>query len=110
MIWNSVITQNLSIYPYNYQTKTSIFIATKHEKTNYCSFLNFHKYFLGFEFLASNTIKDERRKKFKNLFGINLVKYSSKFLAHIKRNLCHTGTPSNVQNNCIKLSGFGVDI
>ena len=22
----------------------------------------------------------------------------------------HTGTPANAQNNCIKLSGFGVDI
>ena len=22
----------------------------------------------------------------------------------------HTGTPTNVQNNCIKLSSFGVDI
>ena len=37
-----------------------------------------------FELLASNTIKNETKEKFKNLLGINLVKYSSKFLAHRK--------------------------
>ena len=36
--------------------------------------------------------------------------YSPKFLAHIKRYLGHTDTPTNVQSNCIKLSGFGVDV
>ena len=74
------------------------------------SYLNFYKHFLHFELLASNTIKNETSKKFKNLLGINLVKYSAKFLAHTKKHLGHTGRPTNVQNNCIKLSGFGVDI
>ena len=60
--------------------------------------------------MASNTIKNETMQIFKNLLGINLVKYSSKFLTHIKKHLDHTGTPTNVQNNCIKLSSFGVDI
>ena len=54
--------------------------------------------------------KKEIRTKFKNLPGINLMKYSSKFLAHIKKHLCHTGKPANIKNNCIKLSGFGVDM
>ena len=59
---------------------------------------------------ASNTIKNETGIKFINRLGINLVKYSSEFLAHIKKYLGHTGTRTNVQNNCIKLSGFGVVI
>ena len=37
-----------------------------------------------FELLASNTMKNETGKKFKCLLGINLVKYLSEFLAHIK--------------------------
>ena len=37
-----------------------------------------------FEILASNTMKNETGKKFKCLLGINLVKYSSEFQAHIK--------------------------
>ena len=49
-------------------------------------------------------------RNLKNLIGINLVKHSSEFLAHRKKHLGHTGTLPNVQNNCIKLSGFGVDI
>ena len=77
---------------------------------NYGSYLNFYKYFLHFKLLTSNTIKNEIRKKFKKLLGSNLVKYSSEFLAHIKKHLGHIGAPTNVQNNCIKLSGFGVDI
>ena len=60
--------------------------------------------------LASNTRKNDTKDKFKNLFGINLENYSSKFLAHTKKHLGHTITPTNVQNNCMKLSGFGVDI
>ena len=28
----------------------------------------------------------------------------------MEKHLGQTGTPTNVQNNCIKLSGFGVDI
>lgn len=60
--------------------------------------------------MASNTIKNDTKDKFKNLFGINLENYSSKFLAHTKKHLGHTVTPTNVQNNCMKLSGFGVDI
>ena len=79
-------------------------------KNNYGSYLNFYKYFLHFEVLASNTIKKERKEKFKNLLGINFVKYLSIFLAYIKKHLGHTGIPTNVQNNCIKLSGFGVEI
>ena len=50
-----------------------------------------------------------KKQNFKNLLGINLVKYSSKFLGHVKKYLVHTGTPTNVQNNSIKLSGFGVN-
>ena len=38
----------------------------------------------------------------------------SKVFIHVygtyKQNLGHTGTPTNVQNNCIKLFGFSVDI
>ena len=49
-------------------------------------------------------------KKFKNLLRINIIKYSSKFLVHIKKHLGHTVTATNVQNNCIRLSGFGVNI
>ena len=59
LMWNSKTTQNLSIYPYNYQTETAIFLAAKHEKTIMaCSSLNFYKDFLHFELLASNTIKN----------------------------------------------------
>ena len=68
------------------------------------------KYFFRMEFLVSNTIKSETEKKFKNLFGINSIKYLSEFLAHVKKYLCHTISLTNVQNNCIKLPGFGVDI
>ena len=39
---------------------------------------------------------------------MNLVKYSSEFLAHIRK--ARTDKPTNVQNNCIKLFFFGVDI
>ena len=60
LIWNSETTQNLNIYLYNYQTETAIFLATKHEKTIMaCSYLIFYKYFLHFELLASNTIKNK---------------------------------------------------
>ena len=97
-ISNLVTTQNRNIYFYNYQTETAIFIATKHEKQLRQLHLGFYKCFLYFELLASNTIKNETRKKFKKLLEINLVKYSSKFLAHIKKYLGDTGTPRNVQN------------
>ena len=60
--------------------------------------------------MASNTIKNGTRRKFKHLLGINLVQFSSKFLAHIEKHLGHTSTLTNAQNNCIKLSDFGVDI
>ena len=70
----------------------------------------FLKYILHFEPSTSNTIKNDTRKKFKNLLKMNLVKYSSKFLAHVKERLGYTGTPTNVQNNYIKLPGFSVDI
>ena len=43
-------------------------------------------------------------EKFRNVLAINLVKYSPEFLASIKKHLGHTGTPTNIQNNCIKLS------
>ena len=79
-------------------------------KNNYGRYLIFFKYFLHFELLASNTMKNETRKNFKNLLRIRLVKYSSKFLAHIKKHLGQIGIPTNVQNNCIQLSGFGVEI
>ena len=60
LIWNSETTQNLNIYLYNYQTETAIFLATKHEKIIVaCSYLNFYKYFLHFELLASSTTKNE---------------------------------------------------
>ena len=41
-------------------TGTAIFLVAKHEKTiMVCSYLNFYKYFLHFEIMASNTIKNE---------------------------------------------------
>ena len=49
-------------------------------------------------------------KIFKNLLGIDLVKYLSKFLTHIKKHLGHKAKPTIVQNYCIKLFNFGVDI
>ena len=58
-MWNSETTQNLNIYFYNYQTETAIFLATKHEKTMAFRYLIVYKYFLLFELLASNTIKNE---------------------------------------------------
>ena len=39
-----------------------------------------------------------------------LAKFLSKSLAHVKTSRLYTGTPGNVQNNCVKLSGFGVVI
>ena len=60
-----------------------------------------------------------KQEKIQKVTVINIVKYLSEFLAHIyvgprcflyKKHLGPTGTPTNVQNNCIKLSGFGVDI
>ena len=43
LICNSKTTQNLNIYLHNYQTETTIFLATKHEKTIMmaCSYSNF---------------------------------------------------------------------
>ena len=42
------------------KTETAIFLATKHEKRIMaCSYLIFYKYFLHFELLVSNTIKNE---------------------------------------------------
>ena len=35
LIWNSKSTQNLNIYLHNYQTQTAIFLAKKHEKSNW---------------------------------------------------------------------------
>ena len=55
-------------------------------------------------------IKSQTGANFKHLLEMNLVKYSSKFLGNVKKNLGQTGTPINVRNNCIKLSCFGVDI
>ena len=52
-------------------------------KKNYGNYLDFYKYLLHVELLASNTIKNEAKRKIKNLLRINL-KYSSKFLAHKK--------------------------
>ena len=57
-------------------------------KNNYGRYLNFYKCFFQFELLANSTIKNEIGKKLKSLLGINLVKYSFEFLAH----LGHTGT------------------
>ena len=59
MIWNSETTQNQNIYNHNYQTEATIFLATKHEKTMACSYLNFYKHFLHFKLLANNTTKNE---------------------------------------------------
>ena len=45
---------------FKYQTETAIFLATRHEKTIMaCSYLKFYKYFLHYELLANNTIKNE---------------------------------------------------
>ena len=42
------------------------------------------KYFFHFELLASNNITNETGEKSKNILGMNLLKYSFKFLAHTK--------------------------
>ena len=42
------------------------------------------RYFFHFELLTSNTITNETREKFKNILGMNLLKYSFKFLADTK--------------------------
>ena len=62
--------------------------------------------FFSFEISTSNTLENETGKKFKSLLGINLIKYSSEFLAR----LGHTGKSTSVRNSCIKLSGCGVDV
>ena len=56
-------------------------------------------------FSLARILLNEIGEKLRNLLVINLVKYSSEFRAHIKKHLGHTGTPTNAQNNCIKLSG-----
>ena len=90
------------IYLYNCKTKTH-FYSCKARKNNYGSYLNWCKCFFHFELLVSQQYyKNETGKKFRNLLAINSVKYSSEFLEY----LGHTGTPTNVQNNCIKLSGL----
>ena len=61
--------------------------------------------FLYFERLASNTNKNHL-KTYSQHLGINLVKYSSRILGHIRKHLGLT----NLQNNCIKLPHFGADI
>ena len=49
-----------SICWYGTQKLPKTFLATKHEKAiTACSYLNFYKYILYFELLASNTIKNE---------------------------------------------------
>ena len=89
--------------------RKSCFRSYKAWKNHYGSCLDFYKYFLHFKVLASNTIKKETRKNFKILLEINSVKYLPKFLAHINKHLGHAGTPTNVQNNFIKLLfGFGL--
>ena len=95
------------IYLYNDKTETAIFIATKHEKNNYGSYLNWYKYFFHFHLLARQQkyYKNETGEKFINLLAMNLVKYSSEFLAHIKKHLGHTGTATNIQTNYMKLPG-----
>ena len=49
LIWNLETTQNLNIYLYNYQTETTIFLATQHEKqVMACSYIDFLKIFPSF--------------------------------------------------------------
>ena len=83
-----------------------LFLQLQSIKNNYGSYLKLYKCFFYFERLTNNAIKNETEKNYKSLLGINLVKYTSKFLAHLSQ----TGTSTSVQNNCIKLSGFCVDI
>ena len=53
------------VYLYNYKTETAIFIATKHWKNNYDSYLKWYKYVFPFELLASEQYyKNETGKKF----------------------------------------------
>ena len=54
----------------------------------------------------SNTMKKETKEKFENLLEINLVKYSSKFLTHIKKKIFRLYRHIK---KCSK-SSFGVDI
>ena len=48
--------------------------------------------FFSFSTFGSNTIKNGTGETLKSLFGINLVKYSSKSLTH----LGHRGTPTTL--------------
>ena len=54
-----------------------------------------------FELLASNTMKNETGKQVKQMFTEN--KFSKVFIRI-------PGTSTSVQNDCIKLSCYGVDI
>ena len=96
------IYPKLNIYLYSYKTKTTVFIATTHEKTITAVILTNISFILNFWPVILQKWNKEKIQKF-----TNSVKYSSEFLAFIKKHL--TGTPTNVQNNYIKLCGFGID-
>ena len=98
------IYPKLNIYLYSYKTKTTVFIATTHEKTITAVILTNISFILNFWPVILQKWNKENIQKF-----TNSVKYSSEFLAFIKKHLGHTGTPTNVQNNYIKLCGFGID-
>ena len=71
------------LYLYSYQTETAIFIATKHKKQLW-QLSRFLQIFPSFQTFGLEYYKNEAKEKSKNLLGINLVKYSSEVLAHIK--------------------------
>ena len=62
-----------------------------------------------FELLARNAIKI-KRGKIKKFTRNKFSKAFIQILGTYKKHLVHTGTLTNVQNNSIKLSGFGVGI
>ena len=81
LIWNSVINEKFNIYLYSCKTETVIFVAAKHEKPNMavtyiCINISTSIWTFGMQYHKNQTGKK--------------LKYSSKFLAHIK-NICNHG-------------------
>ena len=81
LIWNSVINEKFNIYLYSCKTETVIFVAAKHEKPNMavtyiCINISTSIWTFGMQYHKNQTGKK--------------LKYSSRFLAHIK-NICNHG-------------------
>ena len=99
LIWTK-LTQNYPLQLQDIPTEKAIFVATKDEKNKYGSYSNLHIYFLHFKFFARNI---------KNQVGTIVLlqlSYNSRTNSKLLRYLAQLGTPANIQNNYIKLSGF----